>query len=281
MNHPIRLCLALACLVLPWPVLNCSSQSVAAPNGDSNVASSRNELDAPLPSKQQKLGVYRSGRFYLDADGDGSWDPARDRVVDLGIAGRPYVSRGERNLPDGVGVLVNGQWYAEGQPLIAWGVPASDAYPVPGAWGWAEEGAKATFRRGLWTFAHPADAGSQYAWTISFGQRWDIPVVGDFREPLSANEEFRIGAGVFRSGTWYFSPNEDGGVVRELHYGRDADRPAVADWVGDGKSHLGVFRDGEWIVDSNGNNKEDSNDRHFYFGIAGDTPLVGAWANPN
>lgn len=51
----------------------------------------------------------------------------------------------------------------------------------------------------------------------------------------------------------------------------------------DPTSHLGVFRDGSWFLDHNGNDQLDAcgvswdSDRCFTFGMQGDTPVVGSW----
>jgi hypothetical protein len=40
---------------------------------------------------------------------------------------------------------------------------------------------------------------------------------------------------------------------------------------------FGVFRNGTWILDWNGNHQLDSGDRQFSFGLPGDRPVVGDW----
>jgi len=53
----------------------------------------------------------------------------------------------------------------------------------------------------------------------------------------------------------------------------------VGDWNGDGRTKVGVFRDGFfWVLDTNGNQIFDSGDAAFAFGgIAGDKPVAGKW----
>jgi len=54
----------------------------------------------------------------------------------------------------------------------------------------------------------------------------------------------------------------------------------VGDWNGDGRAKLGVFRNGTWYLDYNGNGLWDSCtiDRCLPFvGLATDTPVVGDW----
>ena len=51
------------------------------------------------------------------------------------------------------------------------------------------------------------------------------------------------------------------------------------DWNGDGTDDIGVFRNGAWFLDRNGNDQWDdcSLDGCYYLGMAGDEPLSGKW----
>ena len=60
-------------------------------------------------------------------------------------------------------------------------------------------------------------------------------------------------------------------------YGSERDVPLAGDWNGDGVSTIGVFRDGEWYLDVNGNGKWDQGDVFARFGQPGDIPVVGDW----
>jgi len=40
---------------------------------------------------------------------------------------------------------------------------------------------------------------------------------------------------------------------------------------------IGVFRNGEWFIDVNGNGGWDAGDTGFWFGVAGDQPVLGDW----
>ena len=51
----------------------------------------------------------------------------------------------------------------------------------------------------------------------------------------------------------------------------------VGDFNGDGVDEIGVYRDGQWIIDTNGNRQIDAHDTVFALGEAGDTPVVGDW----
>src|SRR5262249_38390552 len=61
--------------------------------------------------------------------------------------------------------------------------------------------------------------------------------------------------------------------------GTSGDIPIVGDWNGDGRDKIGVFRNGQFLLDFNGNGTwdPDSNfgDLVLSFGQAGDLPVIG------
>jgi len=61
-------------------------------------------------------------------------------------------------------------------------------------------------------------------------------------------------------------------------WGISGDVPVVGDWNGDGKTKIGVFRNGVWFLDYNGNRYWDSGDVAVGWGISGDKPIVGHWS---
>jgi hypothetical protein len=64
---------------------------------------------------------------------------------------------------------------------------------------------------------------------------------------------------------------------KSVHWGNPGDIVILGDWTQTGTVKVGVFRNGLWILDSNGNGVLDSGDRQFTFGQAGDIPVVGDW----
>jgi len=50
----------------------------------------------------------------------------------------------------------------------------------------------------------------------------------------------------------------------------------VGDWNGDGVDEIGVFRNGMWYLDLNGNGiwEGPAVDRQYTFGLAGDIPVL-------
>ncbi len=65
--------------------------------------------------------------------------------------------------------------------------------------------------------------------------------------------------------------------LRESVFGMPGAIPIVGDFLGDGHALKGVFLDGEWFIDLNGNGVWDSGDLYAQLGKAGDTPVVGDW----
>jgi hypothetical protein len=68
-----------------------------------------------------------------------------------------------------------------------------------------------------------------------------------------------------------------GGLVTSVSYGQPGDIPVAGDWTGSGVKQAGVFRDGTWILDTNGDGVLDAGDQVVAFGQAGDIPVVGDW----
>ncbi|MGH9719360.1 MAG: hypothetical protein ACRD8O_04055 [Bryobacteraceae bacterium] len=61
-------------------------------------------------------------------------------------------------------------------------------------------------------------------------------------------------------------------------FGLPGDVPVVGDWDGRGKTKIGVFRNGQWILDTNDDGLLDSGDRVVpAFGTNGDVPVAGNW----
>lgn len=65
------------------------------------------------------------------------------------------------------------------------------------------------------------------------------------------------------------------GVDHIFQFGRSGDVPVVGDWTGSGVATIGVFRDGQWLLDIDGNGRFTQADRTVDLGNAGDLPVVG------
>jgi serine-aspartate repeat-containing protein C/D/E len=81
-----------------------------------------------------------------------------------------------------------------------------------------------------------------------------------------------------KSGQWLFQDKLksrfDG---QPASLGRKGAIPVTGDFNGDGRADLGVFIDGEWFIDLNGNGRWDADDLWAKLGAAGDQPVVGDW----
>ena len=55
--------------------------------------------------------------------------------------------------------------------------------------------------------------------------------------------------------------------------------PLVGDWNDDGKTSVGIYINGFWYLDYNGNGQWDgeATDRAYQWGDSYDSPVVGAW----
>ena len=81
-----------------------------------------------------------------------------------------------------------------------------------------------------------------------------------------------------RRGIWTIYGAEEGeGVKPHVVFGIPGAIPVVGDWNGDGKSEIGLFYNGEWFLDLNGNRKWDAEDLWAKLGMEGDSPIVGDW----
>jgi hypothetical protein len=62
-----------------------------------------------------------------------------------------------------------------------------------------------------------------------------------------------------------------------FHYGTAVEKAIVGDWMGTGLRHIGVFRNGKWYLDIDGDGRLTDKDLECVFGEAGDIPVVGDW----
>ncbi|PQO41765.1 SdrD B-like domain-containing protein [Blastopirellula marina] len=69
---------------------------------------------------------------------------------------------------------------------------------------------------------------------------------------------------------------EEGELLSRLFGSKNA-IPVAGDFDGDGVSELGVFIDGHWFIDLNGNGQWDDEDMYAKLGHDGDQPVVGDW----
>ncbi len=64
-------------------------------------------------------------------------------------------------------------------------------------------------------------------------------------------------------------------VDHVFRYGEQPDTPVTGDWNGDGIDQIGVFRNGKWLMDVDGDGRWTDADKRADFGRPGDVPIVG------
>jgi len=110
----------------------------------------------------------------------------------------------------------------------------------------------------------------------------DIPITGDW------TGDGRTKAGIYRPANGLFILDTNGNrqfdaddYTYDLGVGAEAgDVPVAGDWNGDGRTKIGLFRQGFfWILDHNGDGvfQQDFDRTHAFGGVAGDVPVVGDW----
>ncbi len=111
----------------------------------------------------------------------------------------------------------------------------------------------------------------------------DIPITGDW----TGNGHTKVGIYRPSNGLFLLDSNGDGqfdagDAVYNLGVGtQTGDVPVVGDWNGDGRTKVGLFRQGFfWMLDYNGDGVfETGIDKAYAFGgVAGDVPVVGDWS---
>ncbi|WP_390620259.1 SdrD B-like domain-containing protein [Rubripirellula amarantea] len=68
-------------------------------------------------------------------------------------------------------------------------------------------------------------------------------------------------------------------VDHVFQYGEQVDTPMAGDWNGDGIDQIAVFRDGNWMLDVDGDGRWTDADEKIKFGRPGDEPIVGDFNN--
>ncbi len=78
------------------------------------------------------------------------------------------------------------------------------------------------------------------------------------------------------AGEWLLC-DKAGNVVKQYRYGADGAKAIVGNWNGDRTTHIGIFVDGRWYLDRNGDGKWDSDDLWADLGAGTDQPVSGDW----
>jgi hypothetical protein len=127
------------------------------------------------------------------------------------------------------------------------------------------------------TWSAPPDLGTAFG-----GIPGDLPITGDW----TGDGYTKIGIYRPSNGLFLLDSNGDGvfdagDATFNLGVGvQPGDIPVVGDWNGDGRTKVGLFRQGFfWILDTNGDGvfQQDIDATYAFGGVAGDIPIVGDW----
>jgi len=77
-------------------------------------------------------------------------------------------------------------------------------------------------------------------------------------------------------GQWYIASNQVSTSSKNAFNVRGA-KQLAGDFNGDGRDELALYKDGEWLLDMNGNGVWDRGDMWIRLGSRGDLPVVGDW----
>ena len=121
------------------------------------------------------------------------------------------------------------------------------------------------------------------------GYTWHLSVIngGQPRQlengQFAANSQTQLfdpdtwtGADLNQGGEWIIA-DSNGVPVKKYRFGLHGATPVTGDWNGDGLTKIGVFIDGLWFLDLNGNGVWDENDLWAKLGQQGDQPVTGDW----
>ncbi len=246
-----------------------------------------------------EVGVYHQGVWYLDYNGNGVWDSGIDKAFGWGWPDSiPVVGDWNGDGKTEIGVYQQGVWYLDINGNGAWdpgvdrviGWGWVDSTPVVGDWDGDGRTKIGVYHQGAWYLDYDGSGGWDplidrvYGW----GNATSKPVVGDWDSSGGVFESgnLRTEIGVFDQGIWYldyvnngvFDSNPSPWGDRVYLWGSPNSTPVVGDWNGQCRAQVGVFEDGVWYLDINGNGQWDSGtDRAFAWGAAGDIPVVGSW----
>ncbi|MFO1019515.1 MAG: VCBS repeat-containing protein [Planctomycetales bacterium] len=188
------------------------------------------------------IGIWRSGFFYLDANGNGVYDgPTIDRYFAFGLTtDTPVAGDWNGDGIDDIGVWRAGKFYLD--------TNSSRSFD-------SNDG------------------------TYTFGTTGDTPIIGDWNG--DGKDDIGVWRGglfyqdLNGNHKWDRTP-----LDRVYEFGLATDKPIIGDWNGDGKDDIGVKRAARFWIDGNANGKWDGavDDYFIDFGNAsGDVPLVGFW----
>ena len=195
-----------------------------------------------------RLGLFRSGTWYLDINGDNLFTFGVDQVVSFGAPG---------DLP------VVGDWDNTGRSRIG------------------------VYRAGLWFLDINGDNSFTFGvdCVVAHGVAGDFPIVGDWTNTGQSRIGV-VSSNVWKLATNVACPSQTINSTSAYNFGAATDYPVFADWDNSGIKRIGAYRTsgypiGWWYLDINGNGAWDDlpADRNVIVGGTGDIPVVAIRAN--
>ena len=121
------------------------------------------------------------------------------------------------------------------------------------------------------------------------GYSWHLSVIdaGQPRQDSSGDEFVQVSqSNIFDPVSWtgadmdqavWILADKDGVPIKKVHFGMHGATPVTGDWDGSGTTKIGVFIEGLWFLDINGNGAWDKGDLWVKLGKKGDQPVTGDW----
>ncbi len=249
-----------------------------------------------------KVGYYLKGFWVLDYNGNGIYDgtgPGGDKFYGFGGVAATYIPIVGDWTGDGktkIGYYNNGTWaldtngngaFDAADSLFTLAGNSANDTPLLGDWNGDKRTKAGYFQKGVWVLDYDGNGAltasdkNYIAFPYAPG---DKPVTGDW----TGDGKTKIG--IFRGGFWILDTNNNGtydgvGSGQDKFYGfggTAGEIPFVADWNGSGTSKIGLYVNGFWVIDYNGNGAYDGTgpggDRFIPFGGGnGSQPIVGRW----
>jgi hypothetical protein len=252
-------------------------------------------------AKIAKIGTYNAGQWYLDVNGNGTWDGDPPDVAGTFGAGLPGAIEvtGDWNGSgtQKMGVYYQGFWFldlkgdgtwdggvVDKQYNFGWSDP--NVIPVVGDWNGDGRTKIGVYYQGFWYLDYDGngiwDGGiNDKAYNIGWPAPGVTPIVGDW----SGSGTSKIG--IYYYGFWYLDYDGDGvwnpANDKSYNFGWQATgvTPIMGDWNGDGRIKIGIYYYGFWYLDYDGNGVWDGgvNDKQYNLGWPDPavTPVMGDW----
>lgn len=203
---------------------------------------------ATIPAPMVQACTFLDGRWLIDGNGNGVWEPLLDIIQRFGRTGdQPVTGDWDGDGRTEVGVFRSGLWILDtngdgvrraGDQSFIFGGNGDKA--VTGDWNGDGVTDIGVVRGKRWILDadgdHVRNAGDII---FQYGLDTDVPVTGDW------NGDGVTDIGVFRDGQWILDANgnrtSDAGD-QTYQFGRVGDKPVTGDWNFDGRTQIGIVR---------------------------------------